>query len=37
LAAYPVVSGNKYRYTIRFMPVGNTEIGNIDFELANIK
>ncbi len=35
--AYPVVSGNKYRYTIRFMPIGNTDIGNIDFELANIK
>ena len=33
----PVVSGNKYRFTIRFMPVGNTEIGNIDFELASIK
>ncbi|MCC4264013.1 cell division protein ZapD [Oceanimonas baumannii] len=37
LPVYPVVSGNKYRFTIRFMPVGNTETGNIDFELANIK
>ncbi|MFD1006880.1 MULTISPECIES: cell division protein ZapD [Oceanisphaera] len=36
-AIYPVVSGNKYRYTIRFMPVDNSEIGNVDFELANIK
>ncbi|WP_019933098.1 cell division protein ZapD [Oceanimonas smirnovii] len=36
-AVYPVVSGNKYRFTIRFMPVGNTDIGNIDFELADIK
>lgn len=34
---YPVVSGNKYRYTIRFMPVDNHEIGNVKFELANIK
>ncbi len=37
LPVYPVVSGNKYRFTIRFMPVGNTDIGHIDFELANIK
>ncbi|MBO1518200.1 cell division protein ZapD [Oceanisphaera pacifica] len=36
-AIYPVVSGNKYRYTIRFMPVDNSEIGHVDFELANIK
>ncbi|PSJ44184.1 cell division protein ZapD [Zobellella taiwanensis] len=36
-AAYPVVSGNKYRFTIRFMPIGSTETGHIDFELANIK
>lgn len=36
-AIYPVVSGNKYRYTIRFMPVDNHEIGNVEFELANIK
>lgn len=36
-AIYPVVSGNKYRYTIRFMPVDNHDIGNVDFELANIK
>lgn len=36
-AVYPVVSGNKYRYTIRFMPVGDTDISNLDFELANIK
>ncbi|PSJ42610.1 cell division protein ZapD [Zobellella endophytica] len=34
---YPVVSGNKYRFTIRFLPVGNHEPGNIDFELANIR
>lgn len=34
---YPVVSGNKYRYTIRFMPVDNHEIGDVEFELANIK
>ncbi|GAA3546647.1 cell division protein ZapD [Zobellella aerophila] len=37
LAVYPVVSGNKYRFTIRFMPVDDMEIGNLDFELANIK
>ncbi|OXS16498.1 cell division protein ZapD [Zobellella denitrificans] len=37
LAVYPVVSGNKYRFTIRFMPVGNHDPGNVDFELANIK
>ena len=36
-AIYPVVSGNKYRYTIRFMPVDNHDIGNVEFELANIK
>ncbi|NLJ93621.1 MAG: cell division protein ZapD [Aeromonadales bacterium] len=36
-AVYPVVSGNKYRYTIRFMPVGDTDISNLDFDLANIK
>lgn len=36
-AIYPVVSGNKYRYTIRFMPVDHHDIGNVDFELANIK
>ncbi|ART82055.1 cell division protein ZapD [Oceanisphaera profunda] len=36
-AIYPVVSGNKYRYTVRFMPVDNHDIGNVEFELANIK
>jgi len=31
---YPTVSGHKSRFAIRFLPLGELETGDIQFELA---